>query len=392
MEETDILVAGGGIAGMSAAARFAADGHNVILADPVPERTPPPDQRTTAYLQPAMTTLGKAGVWEALQQHGTALATMRIIDAGGITRQVRETADFTAQTAGHDVFGWNVPNMPARAALLNALKTAPNVRLSLGTGVSDYVGRTDRAIVRLTDGNQIRARLVVAADGRDSTLRSLAGLQVRRWEYGQHAQVFAVTHRAQHENVSTEIHRTGGPLTMVPMPDYGGKPCSAVVWMTPSSRAMHLKALSDDEIAAELTAETMGLYSTLTVVGARSTWPIISQFATSLIAQRLVLIAEAAHVMPPIGAQGLNTSLHDIETLAGLFNGQADPGAQSLLDRYQRRILPRTMMRIAGIDLLNRAALARSQPLRDLRRAGLAMLSRVGPLKALATRTGLGVS
>ena len=392
MEKADILVAGGGIAGMSAAARLAADGHRIVLVDPAPEDAPPSDRRTTAYLQPAISTLDKAGVWDALQSEGTALATMRIIDAGGAVREVRETADFTAEATGHDVFGWNVPNMPARAALLESLKTAPNVRLCLGTGVSDFVGRSDHAIVRLNDGSQVKVRLVVAADGRNSTLRDVAGLSVRRWEYGQHAQVFSVTHSAPHDGVSTEIHRTGGPLTLVPMPDHDQSPCSAVVWMTPSARAMRLKSLSDQEIAAELTAETMGLFGPLEVAGPRATWPIITQYAPRLIARRLVLIAEAAHVMPPIGAQGLNTSLHDIETLARLIEKQGDPGEQSILSRYQRKILPRTMARIAGVDLLNRAALAQAQPLRDLRRVGLTMLSRFGPLKDLATRAGMGVS
>ena len=392
MDNADILVAGGGIAGMSAAARLAADGHKIVLVDPAPENAPPTDRRTTAYLQPAIATLGKAEIWDALQAEGAPLATMRIIDAGGAVREVRETADFTAQSTGHDVFGWNIPNIPARAALLNKLQSLPNVRLCLGTGVADYVGRSDCAFVRLTDGEQVKARLVVAADGRHSTLRSLAGIDVRRWEYGQHAQVFSVKHSSPHDGVSTEIHRTGGPLTLVPMPDHDGKPCSAVVWMTRSARAMRLKSLSDTDIATELTAETMGLFGPLNIAGPRATWPIISQYARRLIAKRLVLIAEAAHVMPPIGAQGLNTSLHDVETLAGLIDNQDDPGEQSILERYQRHILPRTKARIAGIDLLNRAALAQAQPLRDLRRAGLSMLSRFGPLKALATRAGMGVS
>ncbi|MEM9140458.1 MAG: FAD-dependent monooxygenase, partial [Pseudomonadota bacterium] len=129
----------------------------------------------------------------------------------------------------------------------------------------------------------------------------------------------------------------------------------------------------------------------LEIASKRALWPIISQAALQLTARRLVLVAEAAHVMPPIGAQGLNTSLHDVEQLARIIEGAADPGAPALLSRYQARVLPRTLTRIAGVDVLNRAALARAQPLRDLRVAGLRAISRITPIRNLAVRMGLGV-
>jgi 2-octaprenyl-6-methoxyphenol hydroxylase len=134
----------------------------------------------------------------------------------------------------------------------------------------------------------------------------------------------------------------------------------------------------------------MQLFGPLTIRSKRAAWPIISQVALNLQADRLALIAEAAHVMPPIGAQGLNTSLHDVETLANLIAGSADPGAGALLQQYERRILPRTLMRIGGIDLLNRAAMAEPQPLRDLRLAGLKLIGEVAPLRRLAIRAGMG--
>jgi 2-octaprenyl-6-methoxyphenol hydroxylase len=175
------------------------------------------------------------------------------------------------------------------------------------------------------------------------------------------------------------------------MPDLEGQPCSSVVWMVPGPRARELGALDDAALGAELTTETMGLYGALTIASPRAVWPIISQVATRLTAPRLALVAEAAHVMPPIGAQGLNTSLHDIETLAALVAGQPDPGDARLLDRYQMRVLPRTMARVAGVDLLNRAARTEVQPLRDLRRLGLAAIHRIPAIRDLAVRTGMGV-
>ncbi|MEM9063143.1 MAG: FAD-dependent monooxygenase [Pseudomonadota bacterium] len=391
MTETEIFIGGGGIAGLSAAARLGADGRRVMLADPAPAvLSDRGDLRTTAYLQPAVETLTRAGAWTAMQSHGAELRTMRIVDAGGVERAPRETVDFRGDETGFGAFGWNVPNAPARTALLETLASMPNVELWHERRVTGFLARDREALVRLDNGAQIRAKLVVAADGRDSTLRENAGLRAPRWAYGQKALVFAVTHGRPHDGVSTEIHRTGGPLTLVPMPDLESKPCSSVVWMVPGARAAELSRMDDGQLGAELTAETMGLFGALTLAGPRAVWPIISQMAMRLVSDRLALVAEAAHVMPPIGAQGLNTSLHDIETLAKLTEGADDPGARDLLARYERRILPRTLTRVGGVDILNRAAMAEFQPLRDLRRVGLNAISRFPPLRRFAIRTGLG--
>lgn len=391
MEQTDILIAGGGIAGLSAAARLGVEGYSVTLVDPSPlTQSGSGDLRTTAFLQPAISTLTTAGAWPAMRAHGAELRVMRIVDAGGVERTPRETVDFDGAETGSGCFGWNIPNAAARAALLATIGDMPNVRLHPNSSVTGYVPRLDHAILRSDGGAVFAAKLVVAADGRDSALRRLAGIRHHRWEYGQQALVFAVTHHARHNGVSTEIHRTGGPLTLVPMPDHEGQPCSSVVWMMPGPRAVDLMERNDASLAAELTAETMGLFGPLSIVGQRARWPIISQAALGLRAERLVLIAEAAHVMPPIGAQGLNTSLHDIETLAVLLSGTADPGAKGHLRNFERRILPRTLSRIAGIDLLNRAAIAEPQPLRDLRRTGLKAIANIPPLRNLAIRTGMG--
>ncbi|MEM7189517.1 MAG: FAD-dependent oxidoreductase, partial [Pseudomonadota bacterium] len=182
---TDILIAGAGLAGLTAAARLGADGHQVVLIDPAGDV--PPDLRTTAFLAPSIETLERAGAWAAMQEHGAPLRTMRLVDAGGPEPVVRETADFTADAAGRDMFGWNVPNTAARTALLARISELPNVRRVVGESVKGYVSRTDEAILRLAGGDQIAARLVLAADGRGSTLRELAGLKVRRWPYGQSA-------------------------------------------------------------------------------------------------------------------------------------------------------------------------------------------------------------
>ena len=379
MIKTDILIAGGGIAGMSAAPADIGEGT---------------DLRTTAFLEPGIATLKKAGVWDAIKPTGAELRVMRIVDAGGETRTPRETADFDGAETTQGFFGWNVSNKAARVALMAKLATLDNVDFRFTTTVTGFTGTAREGVIELSDGETVEAKLVIAADGRNSSLRDMAGIKHKRWAYDQSAIVFVVTHDQPHDNISTEIHRTGGPLTLVPMPDLNGKPCSSVVWMVPAKRADDLNALSDEALSAEITHDTMNLFGPLDVASPRAVWPMISQVPSRLISARLALIAEAAHVVPPIGAQGLNMSLHDIETLAELiakakFNND-DIGATSLLKSYERRQLPKTLARVGGIDLLNRASMFEPKTLRDLRYAGLSAINRIGPLRKLAIKVGVG--
>jgi 2-octaprenyl-6-methoxyphenol hydroxylase len=195
-----------------------------------------------------------------------------------------------------------------------------------GIGTAQLLTRETEARVTLSDGARLRARLVIAADGRNSAVREAAGIDVRTTRYGQKALAFAVTHPIPHENVSTEIHRSGGPFTLVPLPDYTGedgiaRPSSAIVWMERGPEVRRLMALDTPEFEAEMTERSAHLFGPLTLVSRRTVWPIISQTAEALSAERVALVAEAAHVVPPIGAQGLNMSLADIRTLLDLPEG-----------------------------------------------------------------------
>ena len=389
----DVLVSGGGVAGLTAAAAFGAAGLSVLCVDPAPpvtdEAGPGADLRTTAFLQPSVDLLARIGLWDRLAPHAAPLQVMRIVDAGGVEPVARLTRAFDASEISDRPFGWNLPNWLLRREISARLAELPRVEFRPGTGTAGLTVRDDAALVDLSDKSRVRARLVVAADGRNSPVREALGIGVRTFRYGQKALAFAVTHEIPHENVSTEIHRWGGPFTLVPLPDRGGKPSSAVVWMERGAEIARLRALSRAAFEVELNARSAGILGHLTQATGLTEWPIISQIADRYTGPRTALIAEAAHVVPPIGAQGLNMSLADLSSLLDLM--APDPDNQAALERYARARRPEAMVRLMGIDALNRASMLTPRPLRDLRAAALGGLYALAPVRRTMMRAGLGM-
>ncbi len=391
---TDILISGGGVAGLTAAAAFGSAGFSVICADPSPPVTSAEaegaDLRTTAFLQPSIPVLQAAGLWTRLEPFAAPLQIMRIIDAGGEIANPRVIKDFNAADLSDAPFGWNLPNWLLRREMVARLADLPNVSFLPGIATTALLTRESEALVTLSHNRKVSAKLVIAADGRASTMRESLGIPVKTTRYGQKALAFAVTHPIPHENVSTEIHRSGGPFTLVPLPDRNGLPCSAVVWMETGPEAQRLAALSVPEFEAAINARSCQILGPLTLASQRSVWPIISQIAARMAGERVALMAEAAHVVPPIGAQGLNMSLADLAVLLEL--AQADPanlGSAKMLDTYHRRRHFDVQARVTGIDALNRASMIEGQFLRDLRAGALNAFYSVAPVRKTLMKAGL---
>jgi 2-octaprenyl-6-methoxyphenol hydroxylase len=391
----DILISGGGIAGLTAAAAFGTAGFDVICVDPAPPITKREadgaDMRTTAMLQPARDMLEAAGLWQTLAPHASALEMMRIVDAGGPDGTPRDIKEFKASDVSDLPFGWNLPNWRLRREMVNRLAALPNVDFRPGTGTQSLFTRTAEARVGLSDGTRVRARLVIAADGRSSPMREAAGIGVRTQRHGQKALAFAVTHPIPHDNVSTEIHKTGGPFTLVPLPDQDGLPSSAVVWMDDGAASLARFDMDAAAFEAEMSARSCHLFGPLTLASRRTIWPIISQRAERLNGVRLALIAEAAHVVPPIGAQGLNMSLADTRTLLDLAVARPEGlGDATMLAAYHKDRIGDIRMRVTGIDLLNRTSQARLPLVRDARAFGLKALHEIKPVRRTLMQLGLG--
>ena len=395
MDRTDVFVAGAGIAGLAAAAAFAARGVSVTLADPRPpvgdEGADGSDLRSTAYLSPSVDVFRDAGVWDALAPHATPLAALRVGNCRGTPPRIVTERTFASADLGDTPFGWNVPNWRARRALADRLSGLPGVDLRLGTGVTGVLPRDREAVVTLSDGARVAARLLVAADGRASPVREALGIPVRTTRYGQSALAFVAAHDVPHGEVSTELYLSGGAFTLVPLADRDGRPHSAVVWMEDAEQAERLAALDDAAFDAALTERSCEVLGRLHRVTPVRPWPVVTQEARRLTARRTALVAEAAHVLPPIGAQGLNTSLADVAALVRLAEqGPETLGTPAMLDRYARTRGPDIHARATAIDAFNRLCRSGDPVSAALRSTGLALVHDLAPLRLSLMRAGLG--
>lgn len=394
-ESTDIFISGAGIAGLAAAIGLARAGFGVVLADP----SPPPssakadgsDLRSTAFLQPARALLEEAGLWPLLAPSAMPLETLRVIDCAGVPPAPVTERAFQSSDLGEAAFGWNLPNWLTRKVLTNAAADTPGLDLRLGTGFAGMLTREREALIRLSDGGRLSARLAIAADGRASPLREAAGIDVQTTRYGQKALAFAVRHEVPHGNISTELYHQGGAFVMVPLPDVDGQPSSAVVWMHDGPEALRLAQLDDAAFGTAATERSTGVLGALTPITPRRIWPVVTQRATALTGERTALIAEAAHVMPPIGAQGLNTSLHDVRALIEAAKATPEAlGTQTFLDGYARARARDIHARARVIDLYNRLCRSDAPPAQALRSLGLKAVHDIAPLRQSVMRAGLG--
>lgn len=390
-DEADIFISGAGPAGLIAAAALALPGRRIIVADPGPDPAKVGgrgDLRSTAFLRPARDLFERIGLWPHLAPLATPLEALRIVDLAGDPPAIRNERTFGGDPGA--ALGWNFMNDVLREGLLAHLRAASGVELVWNAGFARMVNRLSAVLITLSNGRQVQARLAVAADGRGSPLREAAGIGVQTTRYGQKALAFAVGHDLPHGNVSTELYLSGGPFTMVPLPDHQGRPASAVVWMNPGAEAARLAGLDPAAFEAEATRRSAGILGELKVLTSRALFPVITQRAERFVEGRVALAAEAAHVLPPIGAQGLNTSVADVIQLAHLAEGALDPGAPAILVAYDRARAADLPMRARAIDLYNRLTRSPDPISQGLRSQGLGLLHDIAPIREALIRSGMG--
>jgi 2-octaprenyl-6-methoxyphenol hydroxylase len=378
--KTRIVVAGGGPAGLAAACLMATEGvDTVVIAPPAPI-----DPRTVAIMIPALRLLEYVGVWPgALMEKAARLARLRIVDDTGALIPAPDMT-FNATDLGQNAFGWNVP-LEALVAALKTRAEALGVRIFADRAAHATCGMSGITVATET-GEPIEAALCIAADGASSGMRTAAGIETDQWAYDQSALATSFAHSAPHDDESTEYYKKAGPMTTVPMP--GGR--SGLVWMGRPQMIDALALLPDEDLAAEIQAETHGELGRICDVGPRKVIGMKGLIARRFAARRVLLIGEAAHVVPPIGAQGLNMSLRDAALAADLILAAPDdPGSDRVVASYDAKRRHEVLPRQALIDVMNRSLLAGFMPIESARSAGIWAMHGLGPLRTEVMRLGL---
>jgi 2-octaprenyl-6-methoxyphenol hydroxylase len=388
---SEAVVVGGGPAGVAAALALGQAGADVVLAAPPHPGSPggPIETRTAALFAGSINLLKNLGAWEAVAAASAPIRAIRILDDTGALLRAPEVV-FTAAEVGLDAFGWNVPNGPLVSALLEAAgRPESRVRLLPTAGIAEVALDSPRARLTSREGLVIEADLVAGADGRGSICRAAAGIGTRAWSYDQAALACSFQHSRPHNDISTEFHRPHGPFTLVPLPGLA----SSLVWVERPEEAQRLQALEEEAFRKALEIRLQGLLGDVGAIGRRAVFPLSGLTAETFGQNRVALIGEAAHVIPPIGAQGLNLGLRDAATLADCvadaLGAGRDIGGSEALSAYSARRRPDIGSRITTVDVLNRSLLSTLLPVQLARGLGLIALKTLGPLRRIAIREGL---
>jgi 2-octaprenyl-6-methoxyphenol hydroxylase len=377
----EVAVVGGGPAGLVSAIALAASGVETLLIAPAAAD----DHRTTALLASSVTALATLGVWQACRAHAAPLAAIRIVDDSRRLLRAPEVS-FTAAEIGLDAFGYNIENRDLVAALS---ARAAALKLSrIAAGALAVASDGDGVTIKLPEG-VARARLAIGADGQRSLCRAAAGIGTDRRAYPQTALTLNLAHDRPHQDTSTEFHTESGPFTLVPLP---GRRSSLVCVLDPVQAAA-LAAMSDADLSEEIERRAHSLLGKMRVEEGRGMFALAVETAHSFARQRIALVGEAAHVVPPIGAQGLNLGLRDAATLAELVadarRQNVDVGSPSVLARYDAQRRADVTGRTIAIDLLNRSLLTDFIPAQGARGLSLYLVDRIGPLRRALMREGV---
>ena len=382
MDRADVIILGGGLVGLALAAALDSSGLSAIVIDPANpagRMTQAFDGRTSAVSSSSKRMFDTVGINDHFPEAGCPIRRIEVadgLDPGGLAFDPGED---------DEPLGWMHENRHLRSALKARAESGSNIRLHWKAKAASVERGEHGVRVVLTDGRELAASLLVAAEGRQSPTRESAEIRMARWRYDHTAIVSTLGHERPHDNVAWEIFYPSGPFALVPMNDTKDGHRSAIVWSVQSEDSAGFIALSDEEFAAEAKAAMGGFLGDIRLLTKRSAYPLGFHHAARITDRRLALVGDSAHAIHPIAGQGLNLGFRDAAALAQVLVEGArlglDLGDRQLLDRYQRWRSLDTLMVAMATDGLTRLYGIPGRLPSAVRRFGMAVTSRIGPLK-----------
>lgn len=380
----EVAVVGGGPSGLVAALALASAGTETLLVAPKP---PYADRRTTALLDGSIQVLRALDVWPKLEASAAPLKFLRLIDD---TRRILRAPEvlFDSGELGLEAFGYNIENETLRETLLAACRENPKIRVV--EAAASAIQPDEHGVSLVAGDGKERVRLVAASDGRKSICREAAGIRTRARTLPQMAIVLNLKHSEPHNDTSTEFHTESGPFTFAPLP---GKRSSLVCVVRPGE-AETIRAMEDAALALEVERRAHSILGKMEAASSRGIFPLGTEIAERFASNRIALIGEAAHVLPPIGAQGLNLGIRDAAQLAGIVadHRDRDSGSGEVLREYDASRSADIRGRAMFVDFANRSLMSDFLPLHAARGLGLQFANRAGFFRRMLMRQGLGQS
>ena len=390
VKKTDILIVGCGIAGLTAATTFLKLGYKCICVDQNNVFSPKKDNtdfRSTAYLNNSIKVFKNNGLWKELKKISQPMKKMQIYCLS--ENKIDSFGFFDSKDVGEETFGFNLCNYETQEKIIQNLKKNKKIEFVFNVSVSGILFRTSENILSLSNGEKIKSKLVIAADGFNSRIREICNIKKISKFFNQKALVFQVSHQKPHQNSSYEFYKKNSSLTLVPLKD---KFQSAVVLMDKIENIENLIKEKKPSFEKEINFRTNKIRGELKLASEKKSYLIKSHYIKKLYCSRLAFIGEAAHSMPPIGAQGLNTSFSDISELEILFKNKENLEnynfCKTNLEKYNRRRLPVILSTIKAVNTLNFSTKTNSQTIKLVRNKTLSFLNTNQTLKKIIIKLG----
>lgn len=385
----DVIINGGGMVGMSLGIALARAGMRIAIIErgPMPSQLEPTfDGRASAVALGSSMILDSIGVWELMQPHGEPILDIRATDS-----DTPMFLHYDHTEVGDNPFGWIIENRHIRHALHEAGSTLESLDIIDRSSIDAFETSDTHITVHVKGRTDMRCRLLIGADGKQSTVRRLAGIGAHEWSYRQTAIVCTIEHTEPHHGLAQERFLPAGPFAVLPMT--GNR--SSLVWVEPEERVQLYMELPEDEFVQEIKERVGDYLGDLRCTGPRFTYPLSLMHAKSYIAPRIALIGDAAHGMHPLAGQGVNVGFRDVGVLAELLTEQfrlgLDIGSNDVLEHYQRWRRFDNVTMLAVTDNLNRLFTNSILPIKLVRGIGLWTVDKIPPLKRLFMRHAMGL-